>query len=120
MPRTRPAPGQSSLTPADEHGLAFRGILVFLDPHAVDVPGRAGPLRTGWFVESLATQTLVIFVIRTRQIPFVRSRPSVTLLAAFGVVTVGAVLPFTPLAHVRSVSGSRRRSREQVPGRIRS
>ena len=32
--------------------------------------------RTGWFVESLATQTLVIFVIRTRRIPFLRSRPS--------------------------------------------
>ena len=61
----------------------------------------AGPelFRTGWFVESLATQTLVIFVIRTRRVPFLRSRPSVTLLmAALAVVTVGAVLPATPLA----------------------
>jgi len=35
----------------------------------------AGPelFRTGWFVESLATQTLVIFVIRTRRVPFLRS-----------------------------------------------
>ena len=32
--------------------------------------------RSGWFVESLATQTLVIFVIRTRRVPFLRSRPS--------------------------------------------
>ena len=32
--------------------------------------------RSGWFVESLATQTLVIFVIRTRRVPFFRSRPS--------------------------------------------
>ncbi len=32
--------------------------------------------RTGWFVESLATQTLVVFVIRTRRVPFLRSRPS--------------------------------------------
>ena len=31
--------------------------------------------RTGWFVESLATQTLVVFVIRTRRVPFLRSRP---------------------------------------------
>ena len=31
--------------------------------------------RSGWFVESLATQTLVIFVIRTRRVPFFRSRP---------------------------------------------
>jgi P-type Mg2+ transporter len=38
----------------------------------------AGPalFRSGWFVESLATQTLVIFAIRTRRIPFFRSRPS--------------------------------------------
>ena len=37
----------------------------------------AGPVefRTGWFVESLATQTLIIFAIRTRKVPFFRSRP---------------------------------------------
>jgi Mg2+-importing ATPase len=51
-------------------------------------------------VESLATQTLVIFAIRTRRIPFFRSQPSTPLLlAALGVVTAGAVLPATPLAH---------------------
>jgi Mg2+-importing ATPase len=58
----------------------------------------AGPalFRTGWFVESLATQTLVIFVIRTRRVPFFRSHPSLPItLAALGVVTVGAVLPYT-------------------------
>jgi Mg2+-importing ATPase len=63
----------------------------------------AGPdlFRSGWFVESLATQTLVIFAIRTRRVPFFRSHPSLPLtLAALGVVTVGAVLPATPLAHV--------------------
>jgi P-type Mg2+ transporter len=62
----------------------------------------AGPaqFRTGWFVESLATQTLVIFAIRTRRIPFFRSHPSLPLtLAALGVVAVGALLPATPLAH---------------------
>jgi Mg2+-importing ATPase len=64
---------------------------------------QAGPalFRSGWFVESLATQTLVIFAIRTRRIPFFRSRPSLPLtLAALAVVTIGTVLPFTPLAHV--------------------
>jgi Mg2+-importing ATPase len=63
----------------------------------------AGPalFRSGWFVESLATQTLVIFAIRTRRIPFFRSRPSMPLtLAALSVAAIGAVLPFTPLAHV--------------------
>ena len=51
-------------------------------------------------MESLATQTLVIFAIRTRRIPFFRSHPSLPLLlAALGVVTVGAVLPAILLAH---------------------
>jgi len=56
--------------------------------------------HTGWFVESLATQTLVIFVIRTFGNPL-RSRASVALsITALGVVLVGAALPFTPLAGV--------------------
>jgi Mg2+-importing ATPase len=63
----------------------------------------SGPaqFRSGWFVESLATQTLVIFAIRTRRIPFFRSRrPSLPLiLAALGVVAIGSLLPATPLAH---------------------
>lgn len=55
--------------------------------------------RSGWFVESLATQSLVIFAIRTRRIPFFRSRPSTPLLlTTLACVAVGTVLPFTPLA----------------------
>jgi Mg2+-importing ATPase len=55
--------------------------------------------QTGWFVESLATQSLVIFVIRTRRVPFTRSRPSAPLLATtVAVALLGAILPFTPLA----------------------
>jgi len=54
--------------------------------------------HTGWFVESLATQTLVIFVIRTTGNPF-RSKPSPALAATILlVVLVGIVLPFTPAA----------------------
>ncbi|HEY1391089.1 MAG TPA: magnesium-translocating P-type ATPase [Ktedonobacterales bacterium] len=54
--------------------------------------------QTGWFVESLATQTLVIFVIRTAGNPF-RSRPSRALtLTTLTVVLVGMLLPVTPLA----------------------
>ncbi|GLV59697.1 magnesium-translocating P-type ATPase [Dictyobacter sp. S3.2.2.5] len=53
--------------------------------------------HTGWFVESLATQTLVIFIIRTVGNPF-RSRPSIPLtITTIGVVLIGAILPFTPL-----------------------
>ncbi len=54
--------------------------------------------HTGWFVESLATQTLVIFVVRTGGNPL-RSRPSPALAASVvGVVLLGVVLPYTPLA----------------------
>jgi Mg2+-importing ATPase len=55
--------------------------------------------RSGWFVESLATQSLVIFAIRTRRVPFLRSRPSLPLtVATLGVVAIGVALPFSPLA----------------------
>jgi Mg2+-importing ATPase len=55
--------------------------------------------RSGWFVESLATQTLVVFVIRTRRVPFFHSRPSVPMLVApITCALIGAALPFTPLA----------------------
>jgi Mg2+-importing ATPase len=54
--------------------------------------------HTGWFVESLATQTLVLLVIRTAGNPF-RSRPSRPLLASvIGIVVVGMLLPYMPLA----------------------
>ncbi|HEX7077578.1 MAG TPA: magnesium-translocating P-type ATPase [Candidatus Eisenbacteria bacterium] len=53
--------------------------------------------HTGWFVESLATQVLIIFVIRTRGNPF-RSRPSRLLVAtSLAVVAVAILLPATPL-----------------------
>jgi P-type Mg2+ transporter len=54
--------------------------------------------HTGWFVESLATQTLVLFIIRTGGNPL-RSRPSRPLLiTTLAIVFVGVLLPFTPLA----------------------
>ncbi|WP_431239778.1 magnesium-translocating P-type ATPase [Mycolicibacterium aichiense] len=61
----------------------------------------AGPteFRTGWFVESLATQTLIIFAIRTRRVPFLRSRPGGLLSAAtFTAITIGVVLTISPVA----------------------
>ncbi len=54
--------------------------------------------HTGWFIESIATQVLVIFVIRTRGNPF-RSRPNLALtVTSLAVVLVAAALPFTPVA----------------------
>jgi len=56
--------------------------------------------RTGWFIESLMTQTLVLFVIRTTGNPF-RSRPSPLLAATVcGTVVVGLAIPFMPFAGI--------------------
>ena len=58
----------------------------------------ASLFQTGWFVESLLTQTLIISIIRTNRIPFLQSRPSWPLMAMSAViVSVGVAIPFTPL-----------------------
>lgn len=55
--------------------------------------------HTGWFVESLATQTLVIFIIRTAKNPF-KSKPSAPLsITVLTIVAIGIFLPFSPLAN---------------------
>ncbi len=54
--------------------------------------------QTGWFVESFWTEVLVIFVIRTRRIPFLTSRPGKWLiLLTLSCVAFGTILPFTAL-----------------------
>jgi P-type Mg2+ transporter len=54
--------------------------------------------HTGWFVESLLTQTLIVHIIRTNRIPFIQSRPSPALLATTLVVMgLASVLPYSPL-----------------------
>jgi Mg2+-importing ATPase len=58
----------------------------------------ASLFQTGWFVESLLTQTLIIHVIRTNKIPFLQSRPSWPLVAMSVVIMVaGVAIPFSPL-----------------------
>ena len=55
--------------------------------------------HTGWFVESLFTQTLIIHVIRTNRIPFLQSRASKALtFTSVLIVAIGAYLPYSPLA----------------------
>jgi Mg2+-importing ATPase len=64
-------------------------------------PFNAGEARfhTGWFVESFCTQTLVIFVLRTRRVPFWRSRPSLPLLVTTLLcVAIAILLPYSPVA----------------------
>ena len=61
--------------------------------HAWDNPAL---FQTGWFVESLLTQTLIIHIIRTAKIPFVESRASTALIAtSVMVAAIGVILPFT-------------------------
>jgi P-type Mg2+ transporter len=61
--------------------------------------GFAALFQTGWFVESLLTQTLIVHIIRTRHIPFFGSRASLQLMATTLIImAIGAWLPFSPFA----------------------
>jgi Mg2+-importing ATPase len=70
--------------------------------HATDDPNRsyaAALFNTGWFVESIMTQTLIVHVIRTNLIPFIQSRASWQLsMTTLLIMGIGAYLPFSPLA----------------------
>ena len=61
-------------------------------------PAQAALFQTGWFVESIMTQTLIIHVIRTSKIPFFQSRASWPLVATtVTIMAVGGWLPSSPL-----------------------
>ncbi|HVO20671.1 MAG TPA: magnesium-translocating P-type ATPase [Anaeromyxobacter sp.] len=65
---------------------------------AVDA-AHAPLFQTGWFVESLLTQTLIIHIIRTNKIPFLQSRASVPLVfTSLIIMAVGIWLPYSPFA----------------------
>ena len=60
-------------------------------------PADAALFQTGWFVESLLSQTLIVHVLRTSRVPFLESAPSPALLATtLGVCAIGVLLPYTP------------------------
>jgi len=62
-------------------------------------PAQAALFQTGWFVESIISQTLIIHVIRTGRLAFIESRASTPLmLTSLGVCAVGAILPYSPFA----------------------
>jgi len=57
--------------------------------------------QTAWFIGSLTSQTLVIFVIRTRKSPFWKSKPSkLLLLNNLAIITFALLLPYTPLGEI--------------------
>ena len=71
----------------------------FANPVDINHTYAAALFSTGWFVESLMTQTLIVHVIRTNQIPFIQSRASWQLtMTTIAIMGVGAWLPFSPLA----------------------
>ena len=62
-------------------------------------PARASLFQTGWFVESLLTQTLIVHIIRTNRIPLIQSRASLPLaLTTIAIMLIGMWLPFSPVA----------------------
>jgi P-type Mg2+ transporter len=63
-------------------------------------PAHAALFQSGWFVESIISQTLIVHMLRTKRLPFVQSRASLPVLLATGAVCVfGLVLPFTGWGH---------------------
>jgi Mg2+-importing ATPase len=85
--------GQLGLVPPPE--LVAR----FTNAPDADHTYAAALFHTGWFVESLMTQTLIIHVIRTNMIPFVQSRSSWQLgMTTILIMAIGAYLPYSPLA----------------------
>jgi len=62
-------------------------------------PAGASLFRTGWFVESLLTQTLIIHIIRTNRIPFIQTRASWPVILTTAIIMmIGVWLPFSPIA----------------------
>ncbi|MHB2025336.1 MAG: magnesium-translocating P-type ATPase [Elusimicrobiota bacterium] len=72
---------------------AQAGVLPAVKAHAERL------FQTGWFVESILTQTLIVHIIRTNRIPFIQSAASLSLiLTTLAVMAIGAYLPYSPVA----------------------
>ncbi|MBS1525529.1 MAG: cation transporting ATPase C-terminal domain-containing protein, partial [Bacteroidetes bacterium] len=64
-----------------------------------NLPAHQTLFQTGWFVESLLSQTLIVHMIRTRKIPFIQSWAAAPVVALTSVIMIiGISLPFTPFA----------------------
>ncbi len=76
------------------------GVMWFIFLASNLTPYTQSLFHTGWFLESLCTQTLVVYIIRTNKIPFIQSRPSKYLIATTLLILFGAlIILFSPLAH---------------------
>lgn len=76
--------------------ITFGALWFYFDANSL---GMQNFFQTGWFVEGLITQTLIIHMIRTQKIPFIQETASLPLLlSTFSIVAIGVWLPFSPLA----------------------
>ena len=63
-------------------------------------PAQQSLFQSGWFIEGLLSQTLIVHMIRTQKIPFLQSRASWPLLGmTIGVMLLGVMLPMSLVAH---------------------
>lgn len=77
----------------------FDYVTFFILLHVFHAWDNAALFQTGWFIESLLSQTLIVHVIRTDRIPFLQSRSSLALgMTTLAICAVGVWLPFSPLA----------------------
>ena len=77
----------------------FDYVTFFILLHVFNAWDNAALFQTGWFIESLLSQTLIVHVIRTDKIPFLQSRSSLPLgLTTLAICIAGVWLPFSPLA----------------------
>lgn len=83
------------------HGVLYNDLSLYYSGNALTQMQQSyvSLFQTAWFVESMWTQTLVIFMLRTKKIPFLQSWPSLALatLSLLGIVLLN-VLPYTPIA----------------------
>jgi len=88
----------SSLFDFMTFGLMYFGLIYFY-PH-LSAAVFEGRFQTGWFIESIATQTFVIYIIRTRKIPFLQSRPSLALFLNTSLAVIFAwITPYIFIGH---------------------
>ncbi len=65
-----------------------------------NTPVDAHLFQSGWFIEGLCSQTLIVHMIRTRKIPFIQSRASwPVMIMTFGIIAIGHCVPFTAFGH---------------------
>jgi len=64
-------------------------------------PAHQSLFQSGWFIEGLLSQTLIVHMIRTRKIPFVQSWAAAPVVALTSIIMlIGIAIPFSPLAHI--------------------